>query len=67
MLPEHDDMLLAIFDFFTGDNPLIFITSKEIEAWQPLVHVCRDGLNLQHFCTSGTLRDALACLAPPYF
>ena len=41
MLPDHDTVLLPIFDLCAGDNLLKFITRKEIEAWRLLVHVCR--------------------------
>ena len=64
MLP--DDVLLEIFDFNIKENRYI---SKNIEAWQPLVHVCRRWrgvifgsprrLNLQLRCTPRTSRDML--------
>ena len=69
-----DDVLLAVFDFCAGENPLIFVLRWEIEVWQSLVHVCRRWrsivfgsprrLNLRLFCTSGTLTDALDVWPP---
>ena len=64
-----DDVLLAVFDFCAGDNPLIFVARHEIEAWHSLVHVCQRWrsivfaspcrLNLRLFCSSVTPPDAL--------
>ena len=65
----YDDVLLAIFDFCVGQHPPVLNTRREIEAWQPLVHVCKRWrsvifgsplrLNLRLLCTQRTLRDAL--------
>ena len=59
MLP--DDVLLAIFDFCIGGGVIL---KEEVEAWQSLVHVCRQWrtvvfgssrrLNLQLFCSTET-------------
>jgi hypothetical protein len=67
-----DDVLLEIFDFCTDQDPIqpAVPTKKEIEAWQPLVHVCRRWrgvifgsprrLNLRLGCTAKTpARDKL--------
>jgi hypothetical protein len=69
-----DDVLLAVFDFIVEKDvdPFLYTRSskKEIEAWQPLVHVCRRWrcvifgssrlLDLRLFCTSKTpARDTL--------
>ncbi len=55
-----DDVLLEIFDFCVDKNPLSE-RETEIEAWQSLVHVCRQwrslifgsprSLNLRLYCT----------------
>ena len=70
----HDDVLLAIFDFYLHPNmfgsPFGCPTKKVIDAWQTLVHVCRRwrsivfgsprSLNLQLCCTFKTsVRDML--------
>jgi hypothetical protein len=59
MLP--DDVLLVIFDLCADEDPY---EKKEIEVWQPLVHVCRrwrsvafgspNRLNLRLVCTAKT-------------
>ena len=64
----HDDVLLEIFDFCVGEHP-VDSTRREIEAWQPLVHVCQRWrsiifgsplrLNLRLLCTQETPRDVL--------
>jgi hypothetical protein len=38
-----DEVLLEIFDFYLdGDEHHLYpITKKRVEAWQALVHVCR--------------------------
>ena len=67
MLP--DDVLLAIFDFHVARNERQD-TKREIEAWQPLAHVCKQWrilgfgssrrLNLQLYITVKTpVKDAL--------
>ncbi len=64
-----DDLLLEIFDFYMDMIPLYGVKMK-IEAWHPLVHVCRRWrnvvfgsprrLNLRLFCTAKTpARDTL--------
>ncbi len=64
-----DDVLLDIFDFYMDMIPSYW-NKTEIEAWQLLVHVCRQWrslifrsprrLNLRLFCTPGTpARDTL--------
>ena len=35
-----DDVLLGIFDFYVDEGRE---TKKDVEEWQVLVHVCRDG------------------------
>ena len=73
MLP--DDVLLEVFDFYVdgtlgGDGDEDINEKKEIEAWQPLVHVCRRWrsivfgsprrLNLRLVCTANTrAKDAV--------
>ena len=70
MLP--DDVLLAIFDFFTIKSGL---SKKNMEKWQSLVHVCRRWrnavfesprrLNLRLVCTDKTpARDTLDVWPP---
>jgi hypothetical protein len=71
-----DDVLLAVFDFCVNKYPaedlytLAGPVKKQIEVWQPLVHVCRRWrslifgsprrLNLQLVCTPSTpTRDTL--------
>ena len=67
MLP--DDVLLAVFDFCVVDQ---VVRGEDIEAWQPLVHVCRQWrsvvfgsphrLQLRLYCKTKTrtpLRDTL--------
>ena len=65
-----DEVLLAIFDFCVDEHPFTNDEKKEIEAWQPLAHVCQrwrsvvfgspHRLNLRLVCTSGTpARDTL--------
>src|SRR6266436_3658615 len=64
-----DDVLLDIFDFYMDMIPSYW-NKTEIEAWQLLVHVCRQWrslifrsprrLNLRLYCTPGTpARDTL--------
>src|SRR5882757_7656498 len=70
MLP--DDVLLAIFGFCADE---VLFTKQDIEAWQSLVHVCRQWrsvvfgsphrLNLRLVCTSRTPRDTLDVVWPP--
>ena len=58
----HDDVLLDIFDFHVIGRPNY--KKEEIEAWQTLVHVCRQWrsvvfgspcrLNLRLYCTTRT-------------
>jgi hypothetical protein len=70
MLP--DDVLLAIFYFCADEDPF---EKEEIEAWQTLVHVCRqwrsvvfespNRLNLRLVCTAKTpARDTLDVWPP---
>ena len=70
MLP--DDILLAIFDFWEEEY---LQTKTQIEAWQPLVHVCQrwrnvvfgspHRLNLRLACTAKTpVRDTLDVWSP---
>jgi hypothetical protein len=74
-----DDILLSIFDFCVDRNPFRRLVraemKKEIEAWQPLVHVCRrwrslvfespHHLKLQLVCTFKTpARDTLDVWPP---
>ena len=57
----HDDVLLAIFDFYVAK---ISQLKRDVEAWQTLVHVCKRWrcvvfgsprrLNLRLFCTLRT-------------
>ncbi len=65
-----DDVLLEIFDFYLKKEDSYYYAKKEVETWQPLVHVCRrwrsvvfgspHRLNLQLCCRSRTpLRDTL--------
>ena len=67
-----DDVLLEIFDFCANEDQS---TKKGMEAWQPLVHVCRRWRNvvfssprrlkLQLLCTSKTpVRDTLDVWPP---
>ena len=65
----HDDVLLVIFHFYVEMHPS-YGSKMGVEAWRPLVHVCRrwrslvfgspHRLNLQLYCTPKTpTRDTL--------
>ena len=59
MLPN--DVLLAIFDFCVNESSYSFpFPKKEIEAWLPLVHVCRQWRNVV-FGSPRRLRLRLVC------
>ena len=60
-----DDPLLEIFSFYAEESyrlydPVMFGTIKELEAWHPLVHICRRWRNLV-FSSPHRLNLQLVC------